>query len=101
MTQELAYSMTGMLLFSIGLFGVFFVPHILRRLMAMNVMAVGVFLLLIAVAKRNADPNPDPVPHAMSLTGIVVAISATAFAVGLARKFHEVSGETDLDGEGP
>lgn len=99
MTQVQAYMIAGMLLFSLGLFGVFFVSHLLRRLMAMNIMAVGVFLLLIAVARRNSDPYPDPVPHAMLLTGIVVAISATAFAVGLARKYYEASGRTDFDGE--
>lgn len=99
MTQVVAYALTGTLLFVIGLFGVFFVSHLLRRLMAMNIMAGGIFLLLLAVARRNADPYPDPVPHAMLLTGIVVAISATAFAVGLARKYYQASGTTDLDGD--
>lgn len=99
MTPAFAYAITGMLLFAIGLYGVFFTAHILRRLMALNIMAVGVFLLLIAIAKRNAAPAPDPVPHAMLLTGIVVAISATAFAVGLARRYYAVSGEIDPDAE--
>lgn len=97
-----AYTVTGMLLFAIGLYGVFFTAHILRRLMALNIMAVGVFLVLVALAQRDAAPQPDPVPHAMLLTGIVVAISATAFAVGLARRYYAVSGHTDPDaGGGP
>ena len=37
----------------------------------------GIFLLLIAMAAR-APGEPDPVPHAMVLTAIVVAVSATA-----------------------
>lgn len=99
MTVISAYSITGMILFSAGLYGVFFTPHILRRLMSLNIMAAGVFLLLIAIAHRNAAPHPDPVPHAMLLTGIVVAISATAFAVALARRYYELSGRTDLGEE--
>ncbi|MGF1451247.1 MAG: NADH-quinone oxidoreductase subunit K [Opitutales bacterium] len=97
MTQILAYAMTGAAIFCIGVFGVFFVSHLLKRLMALNIMAVGVFLVLVAVAKRNAAREPDPVPHAMLLTGIVVAVSASAFAVRLARSYHDASGDTDLD----
>jgi len=97
MTQELAYATGGMVLFCVGLAGVFFGRHLLRRLMGANVMALGVFMLLMAIARRNADPYPDPVPHAMLLTGIVVAISATAFAIGLARRWTDATGRTDLD----
>ena len=97
MTQETAYALAGALLFCLGLFGVFLVPHLLKRIMALNVTAIGVFLVLVAVAKRNAAPEPDPVPHAMLLTGIVVAISASAFAIRLARSYFDASGEVDLD----
>jgi multicomponent Na+:H+ antiporter subunit C len=100
MNTLVAYSSTGVLLFCLGLYGVFFAGPLLRRLMAMNIMAVGVFLVLIAIARRNASLYPDPVPHAMLLTGIVVAISATAFAVGLARAYYRASGETDLEDGG-
>ena len=40
--------------------------------------------------------QPDPVPHAMVLTGIVVAVSATAFALVLARRIYSVTGSTRL-----
>jgi multicomponent Na+:H+ antiporter subunit C len=55
---------------------------------AINVMGAGVFLLLIAVAYRGPGLAPDPVPHALVVTGIVVAVSATALALGLARRLH-------------
>lgn len=97
MTPATAYAMAGALLFCIGLFGVFFVPHLLKRLMALNIVAIGVFLVLVAIAERNATSAPDPVPHAMLLTGIVVAISASAFAIRLARSFHAATGAIDLD----
>ena len=51
-------------------------------------MSSGVFLVLVALARRVPGPEPDPVPHAMVITGIVVAISATAMAVVLARRLR-------------
>jgi len=39
---------------------------------------------------------PDPVPHALVLTGIVVAVSISAFALALARQIHAESGRTSL-----
>ena len=47
------------------------------------------FLLLIAVAYRGLDQAPDPLPHALVLTGIVVAFSATALALALGRRLQE------------
>jgi multicomponent Na+:H+ antiporter subunit C len=46
-------------------------------------MGAGVFHVLIAVAYRGIETIPDPVPHALVLTGIVVAVSATALALTL------------------
>ncbi|HSP01425.1 MAG TPA: NADH-quinone oxidoreductase subunit K, partial [Thioalkalivibrio sp.] len=43
--------------------------------------------------------EPDPVPQALVLTGIVVAIAATALAVVLIRRYYHLSGLTSLDGE--
>jgi multicomponent Na+:H+ antiporter subunit C len=41
-------------------------------------------MVLVALAARSGDRPPDPVLHAMVLTGIVVAVSATGLAVALA-----------------
>lgn len=99
MTTFVAYALTGMLLFAGGLFGLVACAHLLRKIMAANIMAGGVFLFLVSVAHRNADGFPDPVPHAMVLTGVVVALSATALAVALARRVHALTGRSDLAGE--
>ncbi len=40
--------------------------------------------------------GPDPVPHAMVITGIVVAVSATAFALVLAWRIRHATGRTAL-----
>lgn len=87
---------TGVILFVVGMAGLLLVPHLLRRIMALNVMGSGVFLFLIATAYRGPHDAPDPVPHAMVLTGIVIAISLTGLAVALARRVHAESGETRL-----
>jgi multicomponent Na+:H+ antiporter subunit C len=58
-------------------------------------MGTGIFLFLVAAAARNGLENPDPVPHAMVLTGIVVAVSATALGLALAGRIHQLRAETE------
>ncbi len=95
-TAEL-YAGVAALLFALGVIAAILRPRLLQRLLALNVMGSAVFLFLITLAYRDADPFPDPVPHAMVLTGIVVGVSITAFAVGLARRLE--SDGTRQEGE--
>jgi multicomponent Na+:H+ antiporter subunit C len=88
MTSVTLYSLAGAGLFALGLWGLTRPVSALRRLLAVNVMGIGVFMVLVAQA-YNGDAPPDPVPHAMVLTGIVVAVSATALGVALARRAEE------------
>jgi multicomponent Na+:H+ antiporter subunit C len=97
MTQDLLYSIASIGLFGIGLFGLIVVRHIIRKILAINIMSVGVFMLLVASAS-NANGIPDPVLHAMVLTGIVVAIAGTALALFLAGKIHTLGQACDEDG---
>jgi multicomponent Na+:H+ antiporter subunit C len=84
MTAEFFYAAAGFMLFVLGIWS--FVLHraLLRKLIALNIMGGGVFHLLIALAGRGAPPA-DPIPHALVLTGIVVAVSATALALAFGR----------------
>lgn len=82
MSLVIFYGICGIALFAIGFYGLIVQPHILRKIIALNIMGSGCFLYLIALA-RQADGTTDPVPHAMVITGIVVAISATALALVL------------------
>lgn len=94
MTPAVIFSLTAVALFGIGLYGFFAYRHVLRKILALNVMGNAVFLLLITLAAR--DPaRIDPIPHALVLTGIVIAISATAFALALARRCQR---ETEIAG---
>jgi multicomponent Na+:H+ antiporter subunit C len=95
MTDFGLYALTGGLLFCIGWFGLVVQPHMLRKIIASNVMGTGVFLLLVAMAARGGT-STDPVPHAMVLTGIVVAVSATGVAIKLALHVQELTGRSTL-----
>jgi multicomponent Na+:H+ antiporter subunit C len=92
----LIYGTTAVLLFCLGLHGLIVRRNVLRMIMGLNIMAAGVFLLFISLADRNRDLFADPVPQAMVLTGIVISISATGFALALTRRIQGRTGQTTL-----
>jgi len=90
----LLYALAGAALFAIGLAGLLALPHLLRKILAFNILGSGAFLILVGLGQR--DGSVDPVPQAMVLTGIVVAIAATALALALARQLLERTGRMRL-----
>jgi multicomponent Na+:H+ antiporter subunit C len=94
MSPLLTYGVAGAVLIAIGLYALIVRRHLLRKIVALNVIGNGVFLTLVAAAPRLG--TPDPVPHAMVLTGIVVAVSATAFALALAVRVRDATGAAVL-----
>jgi multicomponent Na+:H+ antiporter subunit C len=95
------YALASVALFSIGLHGLILHDHIVRKILALNIMSSGVFLFFVALANRAPDTAPDPVSHAMVLTGIVVSVSATALALAIVRRIHASTGHTHLSEEVP
>lgn len=89
------FALLGVGLFALGLYALIIHTHLLRKILAVNVMGNGVFMVLVALAKGSGDVV-DPVPHAMVITGIVVAVSATALALILMLKLSAASGQTKL-----
>jgi multicomponent Na+:H+ antiporter subunit C len=89
MTPGLIYALTGILLFVLGGAGVVLLAQALRKVLAFNLMGSGAFLVLVGLAQR--DGGVDPVPQAMVLTGIVVAVAATALALALLRRLHALA----------
>mgnify|MGYP006116268915 FL=1 len=86
------------LLFLWGVYGVLASNHLLRKLMAMNIMQVGVIVFFIALAAKSGATAPvvvdvdqsiqasgyvNPLPHALMLTAIVVSVSTTGVALAL------------------
>jgi multicomponent Na+:H+ antiporter subunit C len=89
LTAQWLYALAGCVLLALGLRSALLQASLLKRVIAINIMGAGVFMVFIAVAWRGPDVPPDPVPHALVLTGIVVAVSATALALALGRRLDE------------
>ncbi len=85
MATATLFGLLGAALVGLGLFGLATEAHPLRKLLAFNLIGGGAFLLFGVVARRGAAGvlGADPVPHAMVITGIVVAFAATALGVAL------------------
>lgn len=83
-------------MFGIGLYSLIVARHLLRQLMAIKVMGSAVFLILV-VAAGSIDGALDGIPKALVLTGIVVAVSAVAFALTLLVRLAEVTGSISLE----
>lgn len=99
MTTAALFSICGAVLVGIGAFGLFAHAHLVRRILAFNVTSSGIFLIFGGLGFRHPEVGADPVPQAMIITGIVVALAATALAVTLAVRLFEETGQTTLPGE--
>ena len=97
MSPEPLYALAGAALFAIGVAGLLLLPQLLRKILAFNILGSDAFLVLVGLGQR--DGAADPVPQAMVLTGIVVAIAATALALALARELLDLSGRMRLPEE--
>lgn len=86
----------AIVLFLLGLHGILARDHLVRKLLAMNLLQVAVIVFFItAAAKRDAGPpiatgprpaaaaHVNPLPHALMLTAIVVGVSTTGLALAL------------------
>ncbi len=91
------FLLAGAVLFAIGFHSLVVQSHLLRRIMALNVMGSGVFLVFIALGSQAPGPVPDPVPQAMVLTGIVVSVCATGLALALADRVQAATGKVELE----
>lgn len=100
-SPSLLYALSGIWITVIGLRGVLAEEDFFRKIIAANLFGSGVFLVMVALANRplaDGPPLPDPVPHGMILTGIVVAVSATALMLALLGHLHH-TGDQDQKGE--
>lgn len=97
MSGALIYACAGAVLFVSGVTGLILLPHLLRKILAFNIMGSGVFLVLVGLGQR--DGTPDPIPQAMVLTGIVVAVAATALALALVRRLLHLTGKIQFSEE--
>ncbi|TXD43772.1 Na+/H+ antiporter subunit C [Lujinxingia vulgaris] len=94
------YVIAGAGLVSVGVFAWVVRRHLVRRMMGVNILSTGVFMMLIGGARR-VEGGPDGVPQAMVLTGIVVAVSATALGLALIQRIYDQRGERSVEERGP
>ncbi len=99
---QLQYVLAATLLL-VGLYGMLVKTNFVRKLMAMNVMQVGVIVFFVSLAVRAGGTPPieiehlgawtdvayaNPLPHALMLTAIVVSVSTTGVALALLIRIH-------------
>lgn len=100
MNPATIYLSTGLAIFLMGAVGLFWHTRLIRRALSLNFMGAGVFLFLVALGRRSSTPFADPVPHALVLTGLVVAVSTTALLLVLICRYFETGGGQP-DGDPP
>jgi len=93
-TQTIYLAMAA-LLFPLALHALFTRRNVILKLIAANIAASAVFLVLVAAAPH-AGAQADPVPQALVLTGIVIAVSVTALALSVVRRLIDETGRTSL-----
>jgi multicomponent Na+:H+ antiporter subunit C len=86
MTPELVYLAGGAGLAALALWRFATSADVLRRILALNVLSVGIAVALLAAAR--AAGVTDPVPQAFVLTGIVVLVAVTAALLALAERME-------------
>ncbi len=102
------YYMAAILLFVIGMHTMLTHSNLIKKVIAMNIMDTSVFLLFVAVGYTYGGQAPivqqgkeviyiNPLPSSLMLTGIVVAISITAYALSLIVKIYRYYGTVDYD----
>jgi multicomponent Na+:H+ antiporter subunit C len=103
MSATMLFGLGGAALVGLGLYGVIIQPEPLRKILALNFLGGGVFLIFGVVARRGAEAGlaADPVPQAIVITGIVVAFAATALAAWLLLRLFEETGQATLRTDAP
>lgn len=87
MTAETVYLLSGAGLVGLAFWRLATSGDAIRRILSLNVLAIGIAMLLLAAAR--GPEATDPVPQAFVLTGIVVLVAVTAALLALAERIGE------------
>jgi len=104
------FEAAAMILFGVGFVTLLFQKNLIKKIIGLNIMDTAIFLFLTSrgyITGRTAPITTgdaayvgqyvNPLPSALVLTGIVVAVSVTAFALALSLKLYEHYGTLDMD----
>lgn len=96
------------ILFVIGIIIVLKRSNLIKKLIGINVMQNAVFILFVGGGNIKGGAVPilehadsqivyvSPLPSALMLTGIVVSVSVSAFALALIIRLYKIYGTTDV-----
>jgi len=98
MSATTLFGLCAAALVGLGLYGLIVNPQPLRKILSVNLMGNGIFLVCAVIARRGAAAGMggDPVPQALLITAIVVAFAASALAVALMLRLFEETGACSL-----
>ncbi|MGQ9371531.1 NADH-quinone oxidoreductase subunit K [Azospirillum sp. ST 5-10] len=91
------FAVAGALILVVGVHGVFGRADLLGRIVALNIAASGAFTFLVGSAPVDGEGRPDTVMQALVLTGIVISVSVTAYALSLLRRIADEAGRDRLE----
>ncbi|MBQ3090038.1 MAG: cation:proton antiporter subunit C [Oscillospiraceae bacterium] len=103
------FFLAAVILFCIGAFTLFFHPNLIKKIIGFDLMDGAIYLMLTSVGYVRGGAAPivtdfsqsvsaagyvNPIPSGLVLTGIVVSVSVTAFALALVvriyKRYHTV-----------
>ncbi len=95
-------------LFCIGLYVVVAKQNLIKKLLGLNIMETAVFAFIVTsgmvdggtapiIGPGATGPFASPLPHALIVTGIVVAVSITALALSLIVEIYRQCGTLEAD----
>lgn len=109
------YEAAAVILSGIGLTNLLLQRNLIKKIIGLNIMDTAVYLFLAAKGYvegraapilisdgaggwlRSSELYVNPVPAGLVLTGIVVSVSVTAFALALTLKLYESYGTLNID----
>jgi len=102
------YYVASVILFCIGLYTIIAKNNLIKKFLGLNIMHTSVFAFIIALGAAEGGNPPlmlaaatppfaNPLPHALVLTGIVVAVSTTALALSLVIRIYHHCGTLEAD----
>ncbi|MFW5926447.1 MAG: sodium:proton antiporter [Wenzhouxiangella sp.] len=98
----------AVVIFLTGLYILLTSQNLIKKILGLNIMETAVFAFIVTVGMvdngsppvlgaESQPPFASPLPHALVLTGIVVAISITALALTLIVRVKRECGSVELD----
>jgi multicomponent Na+:H+ antiporter subunit C len=98
----------AIILFVIGFHTMLTHNNLIKKVIGMNIMDTAIFLFFVAIGYIRGGRAPilvpgedylyvNPLPSALILTGIVVAVSITAYALSLIVKLYQHYGTIDAE----